>query len=493
MASTEQPDHPALVGDHETDVAVVGGGIAGVCTAWELARLGVRVALLESRDIVAANTGHTTAKVTALHGMRYGKLRSSLGEQAADRYTRSQRDAVDHVVSTASELGVDCDLERRPAYSYVLSADLVDTVRDEVDAARAAGLDAELVTDSPLPYPIAAGVRLADQVQFHPRKYLLALAADLVRLGGRIYQSTRVTDLEEGRTCRLVTESGAKLAARHVVIATGWPVYDRISLFTRLTPRRELVLAAAIPDGQDPGGMYVTAEDGTRSVRTAPYRAGTRLLIITGEAFRPGTVNVSDRFSVLEQWTRKHFEVDSIGYRWAAQDYTTTDSVPYIGRFPGGEGRVWVATGFGAWGMSNGVMAGRLLSGLITGQPALPWTDLYDPHRLHLRVEAPGRDGSAEGGVGNLHPSGLHRGVQQRGAHLGLSLSRIPVLRGWFGVGRACTSSPEDPYSFGLIVRLWTLVQFSPSVLGRCACRDSRHIRSRRSYRSRHSRSRALG
>jgi len=153
------------------DVAVVGGGIAGVCTAWELSRLGVRVALVEAREILSANTGHTTAKLTALHGLRYRRLSSSLGEQAAAWYAMSQQDAVNHVVDTAAELGIECDLERRAAYSYVLTPDKVDEVRGEVAAAWAAGLDAQLVADTPLPYPVAAAVRLPDQAQFHPRKY----------------------------------------------------------------------------------------------------------------------------------------------------------------------------------------------------------------------------------------------------------------------------------------------------------------------------------
>lgn len=389
MQSAPPPSYPTLTETAETDVAVVGGGIAGICTAWELARLGIRVAVLEARDILSANTGHTTAKLTALHGFRYARLRSSLGEKACARYAESQQDAVDHAVDTATELSIDCELERRVAYSYVMSPDRLDMVRDEVAASRAAGLDAELVTDSPLPYQIAAAIRLPNQAQFHPRRYLLGLAGDLVRRGGQIFQHTRVTDLSEGKPCLLTTQSGATLVADHVVIATGFPVYDRVSLFTRLTPRRELVVAAPIAAEQDPEGMYLTPEDGTRSVRTAPYGAGQRLLIVTGEAFRPGTADVTERFDVLERWTRRYFDMRSIDYRWAAQDYTTTDSVPYVGRFPGGEGRVWVATGFGAWGMTNGVMAGRLLSMLIAGQPEPSWAQLYDPHRLHPLVEAP--------------------------------------------------------------------------------------------------------
>lgn len=397
MASSEQPHQPALVDNDEVDVAVVGGGIAGVCTAWELSRLGVRVALVEAREILSANTGHTTAKLTALHGLRYRQLSSSLGEEAAAWYALSQQDAINHVVDTATELGIECDLERRAAYSYVLAPDKVDEVRGEVDAARAAGLDAEMVADTPLPYPVAAAVRLPDQAQFHPRKYLLELAADLVRRGGRIYQHTRITDLEEGRPCLLTAASGATVVAEQVVVTTGWPVYDRVSLFTRLTPSRELVVAAAIRSEHDPDGMYLTPEEGTRSVRTAPYGQWRRLLIVTGEKFRPGTADVSERFAELERWMTRHFDVESIDYRWAAQDYSTTDQVPFVGRFPGGDGRVWVATGFGAWGMSNGVMAGRLLSRQITQQTVPPWADLYDPRRLHPLTEAPqaARSGAA--------------------------------------------------------------------------------------------------
>lgn len=389
MASTGQPRHPALSGPTDADVAVVGAGIAGVCTAWELARAGRRVALVEADQILSAITGHTTAKLTALHGFTYAPLRSSLGERAAMQYARSQQDAIAHVAATADELAIDCELESRPAYSYVVAEDRIDQVRDETDAAQAAGLPADLVTDTDLPYRIAGAVRVPDQAQFHPRKYLLGLAEDLVRHGGRIFEASRVVALDGGPPCRLTTDSGAVLTAEHVVVTTGFPVFDRVSLVSRLTPRRELVVAAAIPPQADPGGMYITYQEGIRSVRTAPYRDGRRLLIVTGEAFRPGTVSTLERFARLTDWAEANFPVTSIDYRWAAQDFSTTDNVPYVGRLPGGHGRVWVATGFGGWGMSNGVMSGRLLAARITGQRVPEWADLYDPHRLHPVAEAP--------------------------------------------------------------------------------------------------------
>jgi nitrite reductase/ring-hydroxylating ferredoxin subunit len=133
--------------------------------------------------------------------------------------------------------------------------------------------------------------------------------------------------------------------------------------------------------------MFVCPESGTRSVRTAPYRDGQRLLIVTGQTFKPGTPGVTDRLADLARWTRERFGVPELAYHWAAQDNTSTDKVPYIGRFHPGARHVWVAAGFGGWGMSSGVLAGRLLADLIAGTEP-PHAALYDPLRLHPMVEA---------------------------------------------------------------------------------------------------------
>ncbi|MGI5150224.1 FAD-dependent oxidoreductase [Plantactinospora sp. CA-294935] len=387
MDSTAATSFAALADDVEVDVAVIGGGIAGLCTAWELARTGAAVAVLEADRIAAGVTGYTTAKLTAQHGLVYAHLRTKIDEQAARWYAASQLDAIEHVAATALELGIDCDLERLPAYTY-LPEEKRGQIEAEVQAARLAGLPASLVTESGLPYPIGAAIRVDRQAQFHPRRYLLGLTADLVRRGGRIFERTRVVDLTEGEPCRLGTESGATVTARDVVVATHYPIFDRAGLFTRLVPHRELVVAAVIDAGDDPAGMYVTPEENTRSVRTAPYGDGRRLLIVTGESFQPGTPGVRERLDRLADWTGEHFPVDSLAYHWAAQDNTSTDRIPYIGLLHPGASHVYVATGFNAWGMTNGVLAGRLLTALIDGTDPPPWSTLYDPRRLRPVVEA---------------------------------------------------------------------------------------------------------
>ncbi|MFI1206801.1 FAD-dependent oxidoreductase [Streptomyces sp. NPDC020802] len=381
--------HAPLAADLTVDVAVVGGGIAGLSTARELARTGRTVAVLEADRIATGVTGHTTAKLSALHTLVYEGLRRTRGAEAAKLYARSQSEAIRHAAAIVDELSIDCDWEDTEAFTYTQDPERAGELKAEADAARAAGLPADYVTGTDLPFPVVGAVRVSEQAQFHPRKYLLALADDLLRHGGTIHEHTRVIGLKEGEPCRLTTEAGPTVTAKDVVVATHYPVFDRALLFTRLSPRRELVLTAPVAAELAPHGMYITPEHGTRSLRTAPYTDGQRLLIVTGEHFTPGTTDVEERFARLADWATEHFGTLTFTHRWATQDNDSTDSVPLVGPFHVGSRHTYVATGFGGWGMSGGIMAGRLLSDLIAGRNP-PWSELYDPRRVRTAVrEAP--------------------------------------------------------------------------------------------------------
>lgn len=391
MESPAGPAHAPLTKDIEVDVAVVGAGIAGLSTAWELARAGRRVAVLEADRIASGVTGYTTAKVSALHSSVYARLRGTWGPEAARLYAMSQQDAVERVADIVRELEIACDLERADAYVYAADSSSSPAIEAEADAAVEAGLPASYVTVTGLPFDVAGAVRLDGQLQFHPRKYLLALAADLVGRGGLVFERSRVTKLSEGTPCRVTTESGQSVTARDVVVATHYPVFDRAMLFARLSPRRKLAVAAPVEADLAPVGMYITEDEGRRSVRTTPLGDGQRLLIVTGESFTPGTGDARTSFLRLDSWMHERFPVGPTAYRWAAQDNDPSDTVPLVGPFHIGSRHTYVATGFGGWGMTGGVLSGRLLSALVTGTgDRLPWAGLYDPRRIRSTLrEAP--------------------------------------------------------------------------------------------------------
>lgn len=365
LETSPSTDFAPLLADATFDAVVVGGGIVGISAAAELARAGRSVAVLEADRVAASTTGHTTAKLSALQGLRYSKLSVETGAL----FAQSQLAAIDHIAMS----GIECDFERVPAYTWTEEKVGIKDVRAEADAARAAGLDAIFTAETGLPFDVLGAVRADDQAQFHPRKYLLALLDEIGTAGGVIFEDTRVLDLDEGDPCRVRTEDGHVVTARDVIVATHYPIFDRALLFARFKQVREPVVAGLIPKEDDPGGAYISTGRETRSVRTAPYDDRHRVLIATGMGDVPG-------------WAQDRFGID-LRWRWWAQDVHTPDGLPFIGPFHVGAKHTWVATGFGGWGMAGGVMAGQLLRQLIDGEEP-PWARIYDPRRLNPVKEA---------------------------------------------------------------------------------------------------------
>ena len=381
IATTPETGFPRMEGDISVDVAVLGGGICGIATALQLKQSGMRVAVIEADRVVKSVTGNTTAKITSLHALIYDYLIKQFGEDKARLYGEAQQAAIERIASLVQEHGIDCDFRRTDAYTYTEREEELDQVKAEAEAATRLGLPAAYVESTPLPFPVKGAVKFTGQAQFHPRKYLLALVEKIQGQGSYVFEETRALDIKDEDPCRVETNRGT-VTAKSVVLATHFPYHDPNIYFAAMHPGRSYVLGCRL-DGPVPEGMYITAgEEDVHSFRSNPTDDGGAIWMVGGEKHKTGQGGPTiERYKRLELYARSRFNVSSIEYRWSTQDNNTVDRVPYIGKLSSGSKNLYVATGFGGWGMTNSHVAAMLLTDMIQGREN-PWADVFDPSRF---------------------------------------------------------------------------------------------------------------
>jgi glycine/D-amino acid oxidase-like deaminating enzyme/nitrite reductase/ring-hydroxylating ferredoxin subunit len=369
-----ETNYPPLEPGRHFDVAVLGGGIAGLTTAYLLEQQGADVAVVEAGRVGAGVTAYTTAKVSSLHGTIYSTVERKFGEDGARTYGEANEAAKEWMGALVDDLAIDCDWRRKPAFTYAEDESDVAKVEQEVEAAQRAGLPAAYTEDTDLPWPVEAAVRFENQAEFHPRRYLLAIAEQLTN----VFERTRAIAVSGGSANRILTERG-EVTADDVVVTTHFPFLDRAGFFARMHPERSYALGLYV-NGEAPQGMYLSTESPSHTVRSHPTAKG-ELVIAGGESHKVGQADEAERVQELEAWARARFDVRSIEYRWSTQDNMPVDSLPYIGRMVPFQRGIWVATGFMKWGLTNGTAAAMILADLIAGREN-PWADLFDATRV---------------------------------------------------------------------------------------------------------------
>ncbi|HEX8526856.1 FAD-dependent oxidoreductase [Allosphingosinicella sp.] len=369
------PDLPALSGDLEVDVAIIGGGIVGITTARLLKDMGQKVAVIEARRVGQQVTGKSTAKMSSQHGILYQTLESKFGEDRARLYAEAQEAGIRRISELAGEHGIEADIEPMPAFTYTQDENYVSQIEKEVEVAKRLGLPASLTRDTGLPFDVLAAMRWDDQAQFHPVKYVSGLAATIPGDGSHVFEKSRAVEWEP---TRVVTDRGS-VRARHVVMATHLPLGQIGMYYAIAHPHAEPVIAAPIK--RVPRGMYKNAEEPGRSIRTHRHE-GKVYGIAAGPTFKPGHPDdEQESLKGLEEWLTEHFEAGPIEYRWVNEDYEAVDRAPYIGwSSKGGDGYL-VATGFAAWGISNGTAAAMIIADLATGKEN-KWIEIFDASRV---------------------------------------------------------------------------------------------------------------
>src|SRR2546421_8374392 len=351
FADVPATEYPRARGRLTADVAVLGAGITGLLVAYALNRAGARVAVLEARGVGSGATGHTSAKLTSLHGLAYDGLVRRVGRERAAAHAAANEHGIAVIEEIARSLGLDCDLRRRDNYTYAPDRDGVEAVEREAEIAQGLGLAAEFTTEVPLPLNVAGAVRVRNQAEFHPQKFLVGLAAWLSAHGCAVHEQSRAVSVHQGSPCTVRT-SEASVEAGHVVVATHLPMLDRGLFFARSHPERSYVVALPLR-APAPDGMFLSIEQPAHSIRTHPH-AGEELLLVGGESHKVGQGGPTrPRYQRLGAWADRHFDVGAPRFRWSAQDHLPADGLAMIGRLWPLSDRRLSPPGYGKWGLAQ--------------------------------------------------------------------------------------------------------------------------------------------
>ena len=381
------PQFAALQENIETDICVIGGGIAGLTTAYLLSKEGKAVVLIDAMEMGEGETGRTTAHFFPPDD-RYFEIEDAFGEDKARLVAESFEQATALVETIIKEEGIDCEFERLSGYLFSLSSDGYTDLDKEFEAARKAGVEIYKKERVPgLSFDSGPCLQFRNQAQFHPLKYLNGLVEAFRRNGGIIYNRTRAQEIKRrNKTFHVLTERGA-VGAQAVVVATNTPFNDRLVMHTKQAAYRTYVVGIRVPKGSVPRILLWDNGDPYYYVRltTPDDKSEHEILIVGGADHKVGQdEHPAHRYDEIEKWVRQHFPMaGSIDFKWSGQIMEPSDGLGYMGRNPMDYQNVYVITGDSGNGMTHCTAGAMLVTDLIMGRNN-SWLDLYDPARTAI-------------------------------------------------------------------------------------------------------------
>ena len=405
------PTFPVLKQDIKTDVLIIGGGIAGILCAYQLQQSGVKYALVEASTLCSGITKNTTAKITSQHGLIYHKLFKKFGAEKTKLYLEANEAAIREYAALSQSIS--CDFTKQD--SFVYATDTTAQLKKELDVLVQLNFPARYVQNVPLPIQTTGAICFPNQAQFHPLKFLSALAKDLT-----VYEHTKVLSIENNTA---ITEHG-NIHAKQIIVTTHFPFLNRHgSYFLKLYQHRSYVLA--LEHAQDVNSMYVDA-----SKTGLSFRNYDNFLLLGGGSHRTGkhpknhysTVHPCNGFAELTAFANRYYPNAKIRYQFATQDCMPLDDVPYIGQYSKHTPNLYVATGFQKWGMTSAMTASLLLRDLILGREN-PYAAVFSPSRTMLRTQL--FINAGESTLNILNP------LPRRCSHLGCALHWNAAEHSW--------------------------------------------------------------
>lgn len=375
--------YDALKGNVQVDVAVIGGGIAGLVTGYKLKQAGYRVAVVEKDLLASGSTGATTGKVSTQHGLWYDSLLQRFGAQKAQTYADMHQQGLEDMRKLIEQEKIDCAWQECNSYLYTSDERKVEKYRREAEAAKQLGLPASFELPTELPFETKAGVKFTNQAKFDAVAFTQSLARRIHGEGSIVFEQSRVWKIRGRSERRVITKEG-EIRASHVVVATRIP-------FAPLLARLSYALV------EYPHMSYLTAYKVSASLRDVYISTdkhhhsllGTdEYLLVGGERHIPGLGRKRKRFRTLEQYAKTHFDVLSFENQWREMDYLAYDKLPVTGPLYPWSKNIYAITGFKKWGLGASAVSAQIILDLIEGRKTEA-TELANPHRLQALLSVP--------------------------------------------------------------------------------------------------------
>lgn len=379
--------YPSLSKDLSIDVAIIGGGIAGVSVAYHLIKEGLSVALFDDGLLGSGETGRTSAHLTVYQDGGLLHLKKMFGQKKLDLLIKSHVEAIDQIEQNALEHGIECEFRRVDGYLFS-SHDKKYIEREYKTIQRISSLDASLCDSVPIAnFNTALALKISSQAAFHPLKYILGLADVIARKGGQIFENTHIASFSTAADNPvLTTANGQKVMAKKIVVTTHSPVNNRVHLHTKLVQNRTYIIGIKVPKDTLADGLYWDTDNPYHYIRKLSTKDDDcDLIIVGGQDHRTGDIDkTKEAFKTLQGWVKRMFHQHEVKFEWSGQVVEPIDKIAYIGKNPF-DNNTFVHTGPSGNGLTYGALAGTLIASIIAKKYS-PYEKIYSPNRTPWRA-----------------------------------------------------------------------------------------------------------
>lgn len=396
---TEYLNHyPVLDEELNTDIAIIGGGIAGILSAYRLAKEGKNVVLLEGRDFLSGTTGYTTAKLSAQHQLIYDDLINRYGQEYSKLYYQANMEGIAYIKQIKDEHHINCQLQEQDSFVYTQEKNKREAFKKEVEAYKKLGIQGELLQDLPLNIDIEAAVKMEKQAQFQPVTFLNGVLDKMKDFDVKVFEHSLVTMVnqdEENGKVELQTANGSIVTCSKAVFATHYPTFDPDNFYTSMIPEISYAIALKVTKEQ-PDGMYINDDLPKRTFRNMVAN-GEDYLLVGGQSHPIGDQQSElERYNDLYQFAKETFDETNALYRWSSHDLITKDRIPFIGQLHPDYANIYTLTGFSKWGLANAATGAKVIADLISGRKNR-YEAMYHPHRKIPDIQKIGPDSKHKG------------------------------------------------------------------------------------------------